>query len=288
MERFRLRDCLREGDAFGVHRAFVTPRHLVQPHTHDFVEIWWVDTGSGHHLVNGASVPVHSGDLVFMRVEDKHGFSHGDFAITNIYFSCDILAHLRARYFADDNGFWGGAAPLPSVHRLPAAQLHILRQEAESLAQGQKTLLQIERFLLNLLAMLSALVPSTLPPGLPAWLQHACRQIREPDYLHRGTPAFIALTGKSPEHVARGAALAAHHPASARHRGPHDLRRHAAGDDPPTHHRHRVRLRLRQPFPLLPCLQRHVRHYPARLPAVHGTEVKLEVGAHGCTCNYAF
>jgi AraC-like DNA-binding protein len=203
MECLTLQDHLRDGDLFGIHRTFFTSRSLGRPHTHDFIELWWVEAGGGTHQVNGTAVAMQSGDLVLMRAADAHCMGQGEFTVTNIFFPCRILAHIQARYFAAEADFWGGAAPVPPVHRLTAAHVQTLRQEAERLAQMPKTLLQIERFLLNLLDLLAASELPALPPGLPAWLQSACRQIREPDFLRRGTPAFIALTGKSPEHVCR-------------------------------------------------------------------------------------
>ena len=38
---------------------------------------------------------------------------------------------------------------------------------------------------------------------LPDWLQEACLRIQEPDHFTRGVPAFVALCGRSHEHVSR-------------------------------------------------------------------------------------
>nr|MBA3710432.1 AraC family ligand binding domain-containing protein [Planctomycetota bacterium] len=43
--------------------------HGFAPHTHEFAEVFWCESGSGLHHINGQTIPLEAGDVVFMRPE---------------------------------------------------------------------------------------------------------------------------------------------------------------------------------------------------------------------------
>ena len=182
------------------------------PHTHDFHEVFWIETGQGLHHVNGIEQPLRPGTAVLIAAPDAHGFETApdeSFQLVNIAFHASTWNDLRNRYFAGDHTDDDPAAliDLPVEQRMFAlsdADLQLLRSHASEIAGGARSRMAIDRFLLNLLHLLRS---STKPPGgeprWPGWLARACRQIAEQRHFVGGTRELARLAGKSPEHLAR-------------------------------------------------------------------------------------
>lgn len=68
--------------------------HQLEPeHTHTFVELVYIRSGSGNHQVNGQSYTVQRGDLLMMNVGDCHSFQvDRDLEYMNILFEPDFLS----------------------------------------------------------------------------------------------------------------------------------------------------------------------------------------------------
>jgi AraC family cel operon transcriptional repressor len=180
-----------------------TPRH-----GHDFAELFWIDAGRGEHLVNGARHPLQPGSLVLMRPEDEHGIrtAPGDpLRLTNIAFPRQVLEGLGTRYFADRRDFFWTQKATPCAREIDAAFLRRLNHWADELSQAPRERLQIDLFLLHVLAELSGAGQRQLPERAPAWLLQACGRMREPGQLAGGVENFFRLCGRSREHVARTA-----------------------------------------------------------------------------------
>lgn len=78
-------------------------------HTHDYVELFWVESGYGIHHINGEKVHLKPYDIVMIRSNDLHTFSSrgGNLIIVNIAFTMDTLEYYRERYFqASNKDFW--------------------------------------------------------------------------------------------------------------------------------------------------------------------------------------
>ena len=70
-------------------------------HRHDFHEIFWVTGGEGEHRVNGESVPVSRGDLVWIRPFDCHGLQgrgRETLELYNLAFDPAVIGELGRRY----------------------------------------------------------------------------------------------------------------------------------------------------------------------------------------------
>ncbi len=68
-------------------------------HDHEFYEFFYVISGYADHLVNGKTVPLKEGDLVFMRKKDIHKYGVGDctnFHYVNIAFPQEVLDDVSA------------------------------------------------------------------------------------------------------------------------------------------------------------------------------------------------
>lgn len=180
-------------------------------HTHDFAEVFWIESGSGVHLVNEKRLPLEPGELFMIRPHDRHGFRAAEnesFTLVNVAFAAQTLRFLRERYFPGvEDCFWT-QAELPFRTKLSKTQLDALATAAQRLASASNRRLAIERFLLDLLDDLSSHKISHTAGPLPEWLEKALEQIRRPEHFVAGTRELARLAGRCPEHVTR--ALKAH------------------------------------------------------------------------------
>jgi AraC family cel operon transcriptional repressor len=139
-----------------------------------------------------------------MRPPDRHGFTNppggAGFTIVNVAFPRETLDFLRTRYFPGAKTLFWADTPQPFQTTLNSSRLRWLQGWADQLARAPRTRLEIERFLLDLLADLMA---TTRTAGGPEWLRHALEEIREPQHFTGGTPALAKLAGRTPQHVNR-------------------------------------------------------------------------------------
>ncbi len=199
----RLRSYLPQEAAYHVARVTLRPPERIEPHRHDFAELFWIERGRGSHLINGEQHDLFEGDLWLIRPDDVHAFRARDergFTQLNVAFAPDTLDFLGGRYFAAGEWPWQAGA-LPAAHRPHGADLGWLDELSALLFAGPPRRLVLERFLLDLLHRLVA------PPaasGLPPWAEEALERLREdPATLARGVPALAELAGRSREHVNR-------------------------------------------------------------------------------------
>jgi AraC family cel operon transcriptional repressor len=182
-------------------------------HTHDFAEVFWIESGAAVHVVNGQSQEARAGDLVLMRPADRHGFrapsaeGYGpSFALVNVAFRREHLLHLRRRYYRRAVFPWQGDA-LPGHFRVAARQLRRLAELADGLALGPQTLLRLEHFLLELLEIIETAVRGTGDAGAatesPHWLRAALAEFGQPEHLSGGVRELARLAGRGPEHLNR-------------------------------------------------------------------------------------
>lgn len=97
-----------------------------QRHTHDFFEIFRVDSGRGLHVLGSEQVecPLEHGHVVFVRPADQHGFRplHGSepFAIVNVAFPAAAWRSLRDRYALHHQPFFCETGKVPPAHAFRA------------------------------------------------------------------------------------------------------------------------------------------------------------------------
>lgn len=180
------------GVSFGVHRQ-------------DFPEVFWIDSGSGVHLVNGQRVRLNAGDLVVMRPTDRHGFGvvRGQtYSLVNVAFRNESLNEIQQRYHPGGDWPWAGD-DLPAQFRVGREGLDRLNAAAEELARIEQSRLALDSFLLEALKVTTA--AAELPGDRrPAWLREAVGALERDAALMRGGAAALAAhTHRSPEHLNR-------------------------------------------------------------------------------------
>ena len=69
------------------HIFFSDAKKPEMPHTHDFIEIVYILSGSGTEYVNDGEYAVRRGDLIFINYKSTHSFvANKDFSYINICF----------------------------------------------------------------------------------------------------------------------------------------------------------------------------------------------------------
>ena len=205
MEKKRLRDLVRPGEWYHLARFRFLPGRRASLHTHDFPEIFWVETGHARHSINGRDKRLDPGDLIFVRAADRHVLASVDtagFMLVNLAFSPKVLADLLARHARDLAPFHDSSTPLPSRMRLSTLQVKILGGEITTLARTSRQRLALERFLLGLYSMFQS-VPDAESGPLPGWLAQAFELIQDVRYFSEGSAGLARAAQRSPEHVAR-------------------------------------------------------------------------------------
>ncbi len=194
-----------KGSVFRSTSLSISEKTSIPLHTHDFAEVFWVETGHGIHVINGQRVPLTAGTLVAIRPADCHTFEAipgtAGLKMINVSVSCDILETLRARYFPAATAYFWATTVLPYTVQLDDQQQQRLRAWEAILGYQWASRFIIEHFLLELLTGCQSYPRSTA--SAPAWLQKAMEAVRKPQYFTGGTRAFARLAGRCPVHVNR-------------------------------------------------------------------------------------
>ncbi len=179
-------------------------------HTHDFGELMYVLDGQGTHLVNGAPHTLSEGDLALIRPPDRHTIraTPGEKALI-----VNVAYPVRSwQNFIQTAGLESAAAGWERVILPPLVQIAPEKREAVAAVfhralrvfQDGPSQLELCRFYANCLPLLLEEAPNQAVelPG-PAWLNQACRAMRDGGNLRVGLPRLIALSGVSAGHLSR-------------------------------------------------------------------------------------
>jgi AraC family cel operon transcriptional repressor len=195
------------GAGFRLDRGIATRNPDEGVHDHDFVEVFWVESGIVRHDINGRTLRVEPGTAVFIRASDLHrllgeGEGEGEARVCSCAVPQTMEASLRARYAAEVDPWPWGEGPLPTALALPQDALSALAYEAETLVARGAPPIAVDRFLLGLLDLVAARRVD-VPGPMPEWLAEALRRIRLNPVLRDGVPALVAFSGRSSVHLER-------------------------------------------------------------------------------------
>ncbi|MEM1213310.1 MAG: AraC family transcriptional regulator [Planctomycetota bacterium] len=211
MQCLRYRSLL-SAAACHVARTTLQPNDPFAAHTHDFPEVFWIESGTCTHRINHQTQTLHPRDLVFIRPDDQHSLATAK-SVTLINLALPADAAERLQTLAQTEP-WSTTPALPPVHRLPRrVALTDLRQQAEDLAAHADRPLRRDAFLLNLLDHLTPTPRTPKPtasrrgsaqqdPPAPRWLRDALDAMSPAD-LAEGLPALVRHADRSREHLAR-------------------------------------------------------------------------------------
>jgi AraC family cel operon transcriptional repressor len=201
----RLAEFVKEPDACHVVSRSIRPGGLPPLHDHDFPELFWIESGRGHHLFGGERRSLRAGTFCLVAPADRHGFETSEprgYHIVNVAFAAPTWRQLCGRYDLRERDPFLGPATGRTWH-LDRAELGEVRRNATELLAGRRHRRALERFLLNVVYLLEGRSPALREPDqAPAWLRRAFEALT-PAELETGTTALVARTGRSAEHVAR-------------------------------------------------------------------------------------
>lgn len=205
MRKLDWKEFFKRDEVFHIARCHINRSNPCRVHTHNFAELFWMESGDCKHMINGKERTLRSGDLILIRPGDRHGLTAVDeegFTLVNLAFRANTISFLKNRYFPRNASFWGKSGD-PAQFVLSPQQSNLLEKLLERLSAAPRTCLELERFLVNLLYELAQPDSSSLLSDCPDWLRHALNKIGEPSHFATGTRGLARLAGRCPEHVNR-------------------------------------------------------------------------------------
>jgi len=173
-------------------------------HRHEFAEVFWCETGTGMHVVNGQQFPIEAGDVVFVRPTDVHsGYSTSRTGLTfvNVSFPLEPMLALSKRY--DPTQWPWHDGPVPLQVRLSPRRMERLHAWAGDLSAPNQRRLDLECFLLDIARLVTQPPENDVCSGLPVWLREAVEVYADPRNLAGGTARLSHLAGRSQAHLNR-------------------------------------------------------------------------------------
>lgn len=205
--RLTFRTFVRQPDACHFVARTMTAGKLPLPHDHDFCEVFWIERGSGRHVVDGERRTFAPGALVWVAPHDRHAFEAEPgpgYRLVNLAFELPPWRELCDRYLGPE----GDPLQRPPTRRqlqLDRRGVAELQLIAAELMAGSRSRRALDRFLLNLIELAERRATVGADPRPPEWLSRALARLDDPDVLARGPSALPKLCGKTAEHVAREA-----------------------------------------------------------------------------------
>ncbi len=179
-------------------------------HDHDFYEVFLVESGVGVHHVGKRDhrKPLQSGQVVFIRPRDIHGFSgeasREPFSLINVAFSAHDWEELQRKYGRFGHPLFDESAKEPPEMTWHGDPHHQVVRLFHDLLVAPRTAFARDAFLLSLAQLVEGKGEEPLPSSLPAWLRHALYRFRdEPDFPHCGVARLVYLAGCSGGHLSR-------------------------------------------------------------------------------------
>lgn len=204
VQLFLLKDFISDDEKFHLARVKIRSRQDLSLHKHDFAEIFWVENGSGIHLINQKKVKLNSGDLVMIRPSDEHNFtSKKGLTIMNLAFRRDTLDFLYNRYFNKSDSYFWTEMGLPFVVSLDPNVIKMISQKAKQAASGRDSYLNLDNLLLFIFKMIRTDEAFKASQDMPVWLLKGMNAFNSSEYLKSGVSGFAAMCEKNIDHVNR-------------------------------------------------------------------------------------
>ena len=114
------------------------------------------------------------------------------------------MNHIRTRYHDNSLFFFDSKPEYPDIIKLNLfQQCWIETNFNRLLSSNEKSIFELERFLLNLISVIAKSASGSESGSTIEWLNYAIKRIQEPQFFTKGVPGFVSLCNKSPEHVER-------------------------------------------------------------------------------------
>ena len=205
-KEFLLSNFLNAADEqFHLARTTITSSDDLQLHYHDYAEIFWITEGEGLHQINGQSIPIKKGTLVFIRPEDNHTFklikSNQRLVINNLAFSKSNMEFFLSRYAFYSRTFFPKSNQPPFTTQLTPSILSLISSQADQMFADPRDVMHLDMMVLFIFHTLQEHVSDN--KCIPHWLSHALAHYTTADLFIKGIQGFVELTGKNTDHVNR-------------------------------------------------------------------------------------
>lgn len=184
-------------------------KHASPIHSHDFFELFLVTRGRALHIVNGVSLPIAEGTLVFIRPDDVHYYEQeGNHDMEFINICCTKQAMDTVFSFLGDAIHPDSllSPPLPPSITLSPMEKELLKDRLEHIGlAGDKTQTQglLRAVLVELLIHYFWQYQHKQEEPLPLWLESLLIQMKRKENFIQGIPRMYDLSGRSPGHINR-------------------------------------------------------------------------------------
>ncbi len=186
-------------------RQTPTLRPFLPLHTHDYAELVYLERGTCIHEVNGIASRVSKGDILFMQpniIEHRYLDVDDNLSMLQILFQRDSYLFISSRYETSVRELFGDSTRNPLFHLDPVQQIWFERNYNQLLIT-EGSLIEIERFLLNVIGLISESDPEGTHGAAASWLDRAFKEIQEPKNFSKGVQGFVEICARSAEHVDR-------------------------------------------------------------------------------------
>lgn len=183
-----------------------TLKPFVSYHTHSYAELLFVEKGEGTQQINGREQTMSKGDLILLRPKrDAHCItsSQDDFSILHIAVQEKSIKFIMDRYFENSSQFWETKNRLPSAFRLNEKQQEWFKSVFYDMQSSERTLIKVEKFLLELIDILSDKHKYPSVQDTSDWVEIICRRVVDPEIFSQGPKVLCDLVNKSQEHISR-------------------------------------------------------------------------------------
>ena len=204
--RFLLSQFICKDDSFHIARVTIHSRYDLSLHSHDYAEIFWIENGTGFHIINGQKVALKPGSLVMIRPDvDEHTFTSSGAGLTimNLAFPTGTLDHFRERYFPDYASYFWINTKLPYHVQMDMSLIRRISQKSEKTWKYKKSKFYLDTLLLFIFGLIAANKDLELDTQVPVWLFNAIRDYTTPELFKQGAAGFAALCEKNIDHVNR-------------------------------------------------------------------------------------
>ncbi|NQT58196.1 MAG: AraC family transcriptional regulator [Bacteroidetes bacterium] len=208
MEAIKLKSFLSGDDYYYIHRDAPSVHGSPGIHRHSFCEVFWIEKGTGIHLLNGTRYPLKKNHLCIIRSFDSHTFySKSGLQLVNIAFPNESLESLSQRYnyrFTDRH-----LSSLQWV--LPDNLFDQINDLLSKLLSRENTKFNLELFLMNLFSALEETNKDILQTkekpesktSAPAWIQDFFNLLTVEKNLSLPIESLSDMIGFSREHLSR-------------------------------------------------------------------------------------
>ena len=181
--------------------------HYLNPHNHDFYELFWVESGTAEHYVNDQKFVLESGDIYFIRPEDCHSFRikrKQSLVLSNLAFPISEMKKLSHVFPGKMDKTWISTHKLPlSIKISESCCIEKIKILSSILFAKQIGSLELQSFVGGFLSIISEFLERDPEEIKPDWLEKLLFKLEKDDIHSNKDWSWESLSGYNSSHVSR-------------------------------------------------------------------------------------